>query len=191
MGGVTEFLGNLNWWTLVSGAALGALGLGIRSVLQAPIKALTEQSKVIRAVWFLSPQRPFTGLWDVGWKNDHSRYQTSNVDRVPIRRLFSNFAFKTTVTLSNGMQEHCIYVGRIVDRTLTGRWFNPVDAERGYFGAFQLRLAGSLTDATGSWIGWDDEGRINSNEMTLRRVSSAPSATPSSGEEWPLDPSAG
>ena len=166
-----EFLRTIEWGALISGAAIGALGLGARIIIQAPVRALTEQARIIRSFWWLSPQKPFGGVWEVIWKVESARFPPENVDRVHVRRLFANVTFSTSATLADGSSERCVFVGKLVDKAVTGRWFNPEDEGRGYFGAFQFRLHGSLRRGDGSWVGWRNDGTIQSQELSLRRFS--------------------
>jgi hypothetical protein len=149
---------------------LGALGLAIRTIIQAPVKALTEQSRIITAIWWLSPQRPFGGKWNVTWKVVSRRHKNENVDCVHIRRLFSYVTFRTTAVLLDGTISRCAFVGKLVDKTITGRWFNPDDEDRGYFGAFQIRLHGGLHEAKGSWVGWRNDGTVDRDDIVLTRA---------------------
>lgn len=163
-------LASIDWTTLISGAALATLGIGLRTIIQAPIKALTEHSLVIRLLSWLSPQQPLAGNWDVTWKVDSRRFQDANTDRVRIHRLFSNVTFTTTAILRDGSSEQCVFVGKLLDKTITGRWFNPADADRGYFGTFQVRLHASLKDARGAWVGWTNDGAIQANDLVLTKA---------------------
>ena len=166
---ILAYVTGLNWTSLISGAVLGAIGVGIRVVVQAPVKALIEHAQFIRLLSFLSPQRPFTGSWHVAWKVESRRFPTINEDTVRVYRLLSNITFTTVATLKDGSTEKCVFVGKLIDRTVTGRWHNPEDVDRGYFGSFQFRLHGSLKTAVGSWIGWSNDGLVQANEMTLER----------------------
>ncbi len=174
MGGILESLQAVNWQTLLLGAALGglssAVALLVRTVIQQPVKALTEQSRVITALSFLSQQQPFKGQWTVVWHVDSDRYPSENIDTVQISRLFSNVAFTTSAKLNDGSHQSCVFVGKLLDRSVTGRWFNPEDQERGYFGAFQFKIHGSLRSAEGMWIGWRNDGTVASGRMTLTRA---------------------
>lgn len=167
---VKEWILAVDYWAVLSGAALGVLGLGARTIMQAPIKGLTEQSRAILLLWWLSPQRPFKGRWAVNWKVESDRYPSDNTDVVHVRRLFSNISFTTTATLKDGSTQECVFVGKLVDRSVTGRWFNPEDQEHGYFGAFQFRVKGTLRNGEGMWIGWRNDGSIATGELLLHRV---------------------
>lgn len=170
MSEIIGWLAGINWWTLASGAFLGAVGLGLRTVIQAPVKALAEQSRVIQFFFWLSPQKPLAGLWQVTWYVDSERYPKENVDRVKIRRFFGNVSFTTKATLKDGSSQQCVFVGKLADRAVTGRWFNPEDQDRGYFGAFQFRIHGSLREGEGTWIGWRNDGTIASDTMKIKRL---------------------
>src|SRR5258708_5836281 len=87
---ILDYFRGVDWRALISGAVLGALGFGIRTVIQAPVKALTEHSTGIRLLSFLSPQKPFTGSWNVTWKVQSRRFPETNSDKVRVSRLFSN-----------------------------------------------------------------------------------------------------
>lgn len=169
---VKEWFLAVDYWAVLSGAALGVLGLGARTIMQAPIKSLTEQRRTIRLLWWLSPQRPFKGHWAVNWKVESDRYPCDNIDVVRVRRLFSNISFTTIATLKDGSTQECVFVGKLVDRSVTGRWFNPEDQEHGYFGAFQFRVKGTLRAAEGMWIGWRNDGTIATGELLLHRSDS-------------------
>ena len=166
---VVAYVSGIDWVSLVSGAVLGALGLGVRTIVQTPLRALTEHALVVRGLSFLSPQRPFVGFWHVAWKVESRRFPETNEDTVRVYRLFSNVTFTTVATLEDGTTEKCVFVGKLVDRTVTGRWYNPEDIDRGYYGSFQFRLHGSLKAAAGSWVGWANDGEVQANEMTLER----------------------
>ena len=165
-----NWFAGIGWASVFSGAALGGLAVGLRTILQAPMKAMTEQSVVIRALHHLSPQRPFDGRWRVDWNVESSKFPPVNTDQVRIYSLFGNVTFTTETTLTDGAREKCVFVGKLVDRTLTGRWFDPKDANRAYFGVFQVRLKGGLRDAAGKWSGWTNDGYVQSNEMTMARA---------------------
>lgn len=165
-----KWFAGVDWLALASGAAIGVLGLGLRIIMQAPVKAVTEHALAIRALSRLSPQEPFGGTWEVTWRVDSRRFPDENIDRVRIYRLFSNITFTTTATLRDGSSEQCVFVGKLVDKTITGRWYNPADADRGYFGTFQTRLHASLKDAKGSWVGWTNDGEVQANALTLKKV---------------------
>lgn len=167
---VVGTLKGVDWWTLVSGAVLGVLTLGLRTVLQAPIKALIEHARVIQALSFVSPQQPFSGQWEVAWKVNSTRFREHNPDVVKIYSLFGNVTFTMNTSLRDGTPERCVFVGKLTDRTLTGRWFDPKDASRAYFGVYQVRLGGGLRDAAGVWIGWTNDGDIQANEMLMKKV---------------------
>lgn len=156
---------------MLSGAALGVLGLGARTIFQAPIKALTEQSFIIRSFYWLYPQRAFKGTWKVIWHVESTRYPEENIDEVNIRRLFSNVSFITTANLKDGSTQQCVFVGKLAGQAVTGRWFNPQDQEHGYSGAFQFRLDGSLRAGKGTWLGWRNDGTVASDKMTLTKTS--------------------
>jgi hypothetical protein len=165
-----HFVIGIKWLTLFSGAALGAFSAGFRAVMQAPVKALSEQSFYIRFFSFLSPQRPFNGLWEVRWNVESTRLPKINVDNVRIFRFFSNVSFTTQTTALDGSAERCVFVGKLLDRTLTGRWYNPKDELRGYFGTYQVQLHGSLETARGSWIGWASDGSVQRDDMALKKI---------------------
>jgi hypothetical protein len=129
---IVGYLSGIDWAASVSGAVLGALGLGVRTVVQAPVKALTEHARVVRFLSFLSPQQPFSGQWRVAWKVESRRFPEVNEDTVRVFRLFSNVTFTTVATLRDGSSEICVFVGKLIDRTVTGRWYNPEDEDRGY-----------------------------------------------------------
>ena len=170
MHAIWNWLLSIDYWTLLSGAALGVLGTGARIIMQAPIQSMTEQSRIIRAFWWVSPQRPFKGKWEANWKVISDRYPANNVDVVSVRRLFSNVSFTTVATLNDGSNQKCVFVGKLLGRSVTGRWFNPEDQEHGYFGAFQFRVKGTLRSSEGVWIGWRNDGTVASDELTLTRV---------------------
>lgn len=170
MTAIGDFISNLNLWTLVSGALLGAIGLGLRTIMQEPVKAFAEQSRVIAAIYWISRQRPFSGLWEVTWHVDSARFPPENTDQVYVRRLFSNITFTTTAVLLDGSTERCVFIGKLVDKTVTGRWYNPFDQGRTYYGAFQFRLHAGLRRADGSWIGWRNDGTVQAQEMSLKRI---------------------
>lgn len=165
-----EILSGIDWSTLASGVLVGAVTMAGRTIIQAPVKAMTEQSAVIRLLWFLSPQKPFSGKWEVTWRVESTRFEDANTDIVKIRRLFSNVSFQTISTLKDGSTESCVFVGKMLDRVITGRWFNPADKDRAYYGNYQIKLHGSMRRATGSWMGWQDDGTIQTHELTLKRV---------------------
>lgn len=174
MGDVIQYLGAVDWRTLALGAAIGAitgsLTLLFRTVIQQPVKALTEQNRVITWIWRLSSQAPFKGDWEVVWKVESDRYPTDNIDTVRIRRLFSNVTFTSIATLNDGSTQKCVFVGKLLNGSVTGRWFNPEDQERAYFGAFQFRIHGSLRTGAGVWIGWRNDGTVATGELILTRV---------------------
>ena len=97
-----DILLSVDWSTLLSGAVLGSLTLGIRQVIQAPIKALTERSRFIRMLSWLSPKEPFGDLWEVTWRVDSTRLPGSNTDTVRIYTLFGNITFTTETKLKDG-----------------------------------------------------------------------------------------
>jgi hypothetical protein len=167
---VGALLSSIAWPELLGGAALSALTLGLRAVMVAPIKAATDRARFISLLSLLSPQRSFGGVWTVEWHVDSTRFQPINTDEVAVRVLFGNVTFTTRTTLKDGSVERCVFVGKLEDRTLTGRWYDPKDEGRGYFGVFQVRLVGTLREATGSWSGWTNDGRVQSNVMTMKRV---------------------
>lgn len=169
MTSIVAYVSSINWWALVSGAVLGAIGLGVRTVVQAPVKALIEHARFVRLLSGISPQRPFVGFWHVAWKVESRRFPEINEDTVRVYRLFSNVTFTTVATLRDGTTERCVFVGKLIDRTVTGRWYNPEDMDLGYFGSFQFRLHGSLKAGAGSWIGWSSDGAVQANGMTLER----------------------
>lgn len=174
MDGVLEYWAAIDWQTFLLGAALGGLSSAIallaRTIIQQPVKALTEQSRVISFLSGLSQQQPFKGQWTVVWQVISDRYPSENIDTVRIFRLFSNIAFTTIATLNDGSTQKCVFVGKLLDRSVTGRWFNPEDQERGYFGAFQFKVHGSLRSAEGMWIGWRNDGTVASGNMVLTRA---------------------
>lgn len=165
-----HILSEIHWSSLLWGAFIGAVTIGLRTVMQAPIKALSEHSFFIQTFWWLSPQRPFAGTWEVSWNVQSTRLHNVNSDQVKIRSLFRNVTFTTKTTLKDGAIERCVFVGKLVDRTLTGRWFNPKDIDRAYFGVFQFRMNGGLHDAAGMWMGWTNDGDIQSDALTLKKV---------------------
>lgn len=170
MGAIGYWFEHIEWWSLISGALLGAASLGMRTVIQAPVKALSERSIVIKRLSWLSPQRPFSGIWRVTWKVDSSRLAAVNSDNIRIYSLFGNVSFETTVFSLNGSAKRCVFVGKLVDKTLTGRWFDPNDAERGYFGVFQVRLHGGLADGAGAWVGWENDGGVQANDLMVEKL---------------------
>jgi hypothetical protein len=166
-GGAME---HLHWSSIAWGAVAGSLTLAIRLLIQEPVKGLVEKAFIVRHLWFLYPQRTFAGDWEVVWRVDSSRYRETNSDVVQIRRLFSNIAFQTRTTLLDGAEAQCVFIGKLVDRTITGRWYNPEDTDRCYFGAFQVRLSGNLRDGQGSWIGWTNQGTVQSEMLSLTKA---------------------
>lgn len=170
MDAVISFAKSIEWWTLISGAILGVVGIGLRAIIQAPVKSMTEQRRVISMLWWLSPQKPFRGLWKVAWAVQSNNYPVENVDCVRVRRLFSNVSFTTVAKLKDGSTQKCVFVGKLADRAVTGRWFNPEDEGRGYFGAFQFRVHGSLRRGDGIWIGWRNDGTVASDQLSLTKV---------------------
>lgn len=165
-----NFISGLDWRQILFGGAIGALTLGFRTVIQAPVKALTQHALAIRYLGWLSPQEPFSGRWEVTWHVTSSRFPDTNIDTVRIHCLFGSVTFTTSTTLRDGTPETCVFVGKLVDRTLTGRWYDPKDQDRGYFGVFQVRLHGGLREGQGAWSGWTSEGTVQSDFMTLRKV---------------------
>lgn len=171
MVGIYDFVVNLDWRQILIGGVVTALTLGVRTVVRAPVKAMTEHARAIRWLSKLSPQTPFGGIWEITWNVTASRFAEANRDEVRIYRLFRSVTFTTRTELLDGTPEACVFVGKLVDRTLTGRWYDPKDHERGYYGVFQVRLNGGLRDGRGAWSGWTNDGAVQSNAMTLRRTS--------------------
>jgi hypothetical protein len=126
----------------IGGAAASALTLAIRSIMIAPVKAATDRARFIRLLSVVSPQRPFVGSWKVTWLVSSSRYQDENTDVVRVYSAFANVTFTTKTLMRDGSEERCVFVGRLNGRTLTGRWYDPKDEGRGYYGVFQINLHG-------------------------------------------------
>ncbi|HYD27284.1 hypothetical protein [Brevundimonas sp.] len=166
----TVLITSIDWPAAFGGAFLGAATMGLRTVLQAPLRALTEQSIVIKFLSFLSPQQPFDGDWAVKWCVDSTKFPEVNEDTVKIYSLFGNVTFTMRTKLRDGTPEKCVFVGKLTDRTLTGRWFDPKDIHRAYFGVYQVRLTGNLRDAEGKWSGWANDGSVQSDLMTMSKV---------------------
>ncbi len=165
-----QILTEIDWKTAAISAVTGMAILGMRLVMREPIKAATSNARIIRLIWFLSPQKPFGGKWEVSWKVSSTRYRPNNVDTVQIRRLFSNVTFTTCATLVDGSRQKCTFLGKLKNLTVTGRWYNPDGDDRGYDGVFQLRLHAGLGDGIGAWAGWTNDGRVETDDMSIRRV---------------------
>jgi hypothetical protein len=164
-----NFLG-IDVFSAIGGAAASALTLGIRSVMIAPVKAATDRARYIRALSVIFPQKPFTDKWDVTWHVDSTRFKPTNTDNVTIFSVLGNVTFTTTTTLLDGSEEKCVFVGKLAERTITGRWYDPKDEGRGYFGVFQITLHGTLKDGAGYWSGWSTDGKVQSNIMTVKKT---------------------
>lgn len=154
----------------IGGAAASAVTLGIRSVMIAPVKAATDRARFIRALSVIFPQKPFTNMWDITWQVASTRFKPVNTDNVKIYSVLGNVTFTTTTELLDGSEEKCVFVGKLSDRTITGRWYDPKDEGRGYFGVFQVTLHGTLKDGAGYWSGWSTDGKVQSNVMTVKRT---------------------
>ena len=160
----------VDWLTLLSGAALATLGLAARLIMREPLKAIGRDARFIRAFWWISPQSPFHGDWEVVWKVQSTRFPPQNVDRVKVRRLFTNVTFRTSATLVGGDREDCVFIGKLHERNLTGRWYNPEDQNRGYYGVFQLKLHAGLKHGDGAWAGFSNAGRVQADDMSMKRL---------------------
>jgi len=156
--------------SVILGGATSALALGFRMVLIAPVKAATDQSMFIRYTSFLFPQKPFDGNWRVSWRVTSDRFMDLNVDEIRIFSVLKNVTFTTHTQLRDGSEEKCVLVGKLSGLDLTGRWYVPRDEGRGYFGVFQVRLHGTLRDGTGTWSGWTSDGKVQSNDISLKRL---------------------
>lgn len=168
---IWTFLQNVNWYALSTGAALGAITLGMRTIIQEPVKAVTRDARVIRWIWWLSPQTPFGGRWKVIWRVTSTRFAPENVDVVDVRRFYSTVTFRTSATLLDGSREDCVFVAQLNERKLTGRWHNPEGGDRGYYGTFQLHLHAGLKHGEGAWVGFANDGRVQADDMSMQRVS--------------------
>ncbi|EJL22433.1 hypothetical protein [Novosphingobium sp. AP12] len=164
-----EILG-IDVLSAVGGAAASAITFGIRSVMIAPVKAATDRARFIRGLSVIFPRKPFDGLWEVTWHVNGSRLANENTDQVSIHAVLGNVTFTTNTVLLDGGKEKCVFVGKLSERTLTGRWYDPKDEGRGYFGVFQVTLHGSLNHGSGYWSGWSSNGQVQSNKMTLKRL---------------------
>jgi hypothetical protein len=168
---ISALLASINWWTAVVSAATGMAILGLRLIMREPIKAATNNARVMRVIWFLSPQKPLGGKWEVSWRVSSTRYHPVNTDTVKVRRLFSNVTFTTRTTLLDGSTQKCTFLGKFKNLTITGLWYVPDSDDRGYDGVFQMRLHAGLGDGTGAWAGWTNDGRVETDEMSMRKVS--------------------
>ena len=72
--------------------------------------------------------------------------------------------------LGRGGEEDCVFIGKLHDRNLTGRWYNPEDEDRGYYGVFQIKLHAGLTHGEGAWAGFSNDGSVQANTITIKRV---------------------
>jgi hypothetical protein len=60
-------------------------------------------------------------------------------------------------------------IGRVTRRDyLTGTWYDV--APRGYSGAFQIGLRADKQSAEGIWIGYGNDGAVNSGRLAFREV---------------------
>jgi len=170
LAGIWNWLLDIDWIALISGAALTTLGLGVRIVMREPLKAIASDARVIRWLWWLTPRRPFRGRWEVTWKVNSTRFAQVNVDAVPVYQLFSSVTFRTTAVLVDGSAEDCVFIGKLHERNLTGRWYNPEDEERGYYGVYQIKLHAGLKSGKGAWTGFSNDGNIQADELSMRRL---------------------
>jgi hypothetical protein len=167
---IWDWLHSVHWAALLSGAALATIGLVLRTVMREPLRAIAKDARFIRCFWWLSPQRPFKGAWIVKWNVDSSRFPHENVDTVVIRKLFSYVTFRTTTTLLDGNREDCVFIAKLHNRKLTGRWHNPVDEDNGYYGVFQMHIHAGRQFAEGAWAGFTNDGKVQPNAMSMQRV---------------------
>lgn len=170
---VWEWLCKIDWWTLISGAVIATIGLGIRALMQEPLRAIVKDARFIRLFWWLTPQRPFEGNWAVAWRVESSRFPNQNIDNVRVRRFFSHVTFRTATKLLDGSTEECVFVGRLHNNKITGRWHNGADEEHGYYGVFQVHIHASRRQADGAWAGFTNDGSIQSNVMSMRLIDKA------------------
>lgn len=157
----------LDWLALLSGCALTTIGFGIRALMREPLRAVTRDARFIRLFWWLTPQRPFKGSWTVRWNVSSSRFPLQNVDTVSVRHFFNYVAFKTQTTLNDGETEECVFIGKLHNQKLTGRWHNAADEANGYYGVFQMHIHAGRKEANGAWAGFTNDGNIQANNMTM------------------------
>lgn len=162
------WLRSIDWLTLTSGAALATIGLGIRMLMREPIRAVIKDARFIRVFWWMTPQRPFSGDWEVTWNVDSSRIPSQNIDTVKIRKFFSHVTFCTTTVLLDGTKEECVFLGKWHNNKITGRWYNGADEVHGYYGVFQVQLHAGRRHANGTWAGFKNDGTIQSNALNIR-----------------------
>jgi hypothetical protein len=169
-----EYFRSIDWSTFVLGAVLGglssAIALLIKLLIQVPAKQIASNYNIIKLFSRISWNKVFVGTWEVNWEVISDNFPEVNTDHTKIYCLFSNIAFETCTVLKDGTAARCVFVGKIQERTLTGRWYDPVQEGIGYYGVFQVRLSGNLKQASGQWSGWANNGKIQSDKMTMIRV---------------------
>jgi hypothetical protein len=99
-----------------------------------------------------------------------TRFPKENVDDVRVYSLFGNITFQTTTKMLDGTIERCVFVGKLKHRTITGRWYDPKDEGRGYYGVYQVNLHGTLREGDGHWSGWASDGTVQSNSMRMVKL---------------------
>lgn len=167
---VWNWLRDIDWLALLSGAGLATLGLGLRMLMREPLRTISKDARFIRVFWWLTPQRPFQGTWEVTWNVDSSRIPNQNIDRVKIRKFFSHVTFRTVTVLLDGTTEHCVFVGKLHNNKVTGRWNNGADDEHGYYGVFQIHPHAGRKYAAGAWAGFTNDGSVQANALTMSAV---------------------
>lgn len=167
---ILNWLQAIDWGALFSGAALATMGLGARMLMREPLRTIAKDARFIRSFWWLTPQRPLAGKWEITWEVSSSRIPEQNTDIVSIRKFFSNVTFRTSTQLLDGGTEECVFLGKLHDRKITGRWHNAADEEHGYYGVFQVQVHASRKLAEGAWAGFTNDGRVQSNVMHMRLV---------------------
>lgn len=98
----------------------------------------------------------WSGTWEVRWDVKSQYFQPTNTEQARLYRMFNRVAVRASGTKPDGTRIPYLFTGTLSrDKSiLTGIWFDGLDSETGYHGAFQLRLETTTRTAQGKWVGF-------------------------------------
>jgi hypothetical protein len=166
----------IDWSHIVTFAAGGAATALVRTLfialVQEPARALMNRHQVIRFLSSLWPLKheAFSGNWEFEWKVDSKNFHRSNKDRVQFCKFLHFVAAELETRTRSGTRIKYGFVGQMYGSIVTGKWYDIRDPDRGYYGTFQVVMAGTMQSAEGKWLGFAKDASVKTGDLLWKRL---------------------
>jgi len=144
---------------------LSGINVGVYDTSRNFAAAISPFCGNLKSQIFNNNKYPLNGKWKFTWqvKNSNS-YPSIIEEEVEIFHYDNKLKFIHSI----GDKERYMVSGTLINLIFTGFW-QDVD-QVGYNGVFQMKLNGNKNKFHGIWVGWSNNGNVNSGPCFLERV---------------------